>query len=44
MIFLNVSFSEKDEVKAFGARWDAEYQSWFIPRGLSVEKIQALSK
>ena len=44
MIFLNVPFAEKDEVKTLGARWDAEYQSWFIPRGLSAEKIQALSR
>jgi DNA polymerase III epsilon subunit-like protein len=29
--YLNVPFSEKDDVKALGARWDKETKQWYIP-------------
>ncbi|TAN56396.1 MAG: DUF1738 domain-containing protein [Magnetospirillum sp.] len=32
-IFLAVPFSEKDEAKAAGAKWDRAEKSWYIPSG-----------
>ena len=34
-IDLNVPFSEKDEAKQLGARWDGEMRTWYIPDGKS---------
>lgn len=31
--YLDVPFSEKDEAKARGARWDAERKRWYAPEG-----------
>ncbi|MDN2677946.1 DUF5710 domain-containing protein [Janthinobacterium sp. SUN033] len=33
-INLNVPFSEKDEAKQLGARWDATLKVWFVPDGV----------
>lgn len=33
-IDLNVPFSEKDEAKQLGARWDATLKVWFVPDGV----------
>lgn len=30
-IFLAVPFSEKDEAKALGAKWDGDIKKWYIP-------------
>lgn len=30
---LNVPFSEKDEAKKLGARWDASSKVWYVPEG-----------
>lgn len=35
MIFLDVPFREKDQVKQLGARWDASSKKWYIPSDLS---------
>lgn len=32
-IFLNVPFSEKDEAKALGAKWDSSEKKWYAPNG-----------
>jgi exodeoxyribonuclease VII large subunit len=32
-IFLNVDFSEKDEAKRLGARWDFRQKKWYVPAG-----------
>ena len=29
--YLNVTFAQKDEAKALGARWDAANKKWFVP-------------
>jgi hypothetical protein len=29
-VYLNVKFSEKDEVKKLGAKWDQEQKKWFV--------------
>ncbi len=33
---LNVPYSEKDEAKELGARWDPEARKWFVPRGMDT--------
>ncbi|GAB6070283.1 exodeoxyribonuclease VII large subunit [Thiomicrorhabdus hydrogeniphila] len=38
MIFLDVPFREKDQVKALGARWDAVSKRWYIPEALKSEE------
>lgn len=35
--FLRVAFSDKDKVKALGARFDFDKRSWFIPAGLNSD-------
>jgi DNA topoisomerase-3 len=30
-VYIKVAFSEKDEVKQLGARWDKDMKSWYIP-------------
>ena len=35
MLFLNVPFSQKDEAKALGARWNAEKKRWYVPDGIN---------
>jgi len=37
--FIRVPFSEKDEAKSLGARWDAETKCWFIPQGVDPAKL-----
>ncbi len=32
-VILNVPFSEKDEAKELGARWDPDLRKWFVPAG-----------
>jgi len=42
--FLSVPFSEKDEVKALGARWSGEDKKWYVPENLSEECRAKLKK
>ncbi|WP_277960745.1 DUF5710 domain-containing protein [Pseudomonas sp. RIT-To-2] len=35
-INLAVPFSEKDEAKSLGARWDPSQKTWYIPEGVQV--------
>jgi hypothetical protein len=37
MFFLVVSFAEKDEAKALGARWEAKARKWYVPAGKDKE-------
>jgi Domain of unknown function (DUF5710) len=39
-IDLNVPFSEKDEAKRLGARWNAERKKWFVPAGVNSEPFK----
>ena len=39
-IYLNCPYSEKDECKQLGARWDNERRQWYIPVGADVEPFQ----
>lgn len=40
MIFLNVPFSEKDQAKALGARWDGSTKRWYVPEGKPTAPFQ----
>lgn len=33
-ISLKVPFSEKDQAKSLGARWNAEQKLWYVPQGV----------
>lgn len=39
MLYLNISYNEKDEAKALGARWDAEKKSWYISNKSDYKKF-----
>jgi antirestriction protein ArdC/phage/plasmid primase-like uncharacterized protein len=32
--FIDVPFSQKDDARTLGARWDRQQQSWYVPAGL----------
>lgn len=34
--FLNVPYSEKDEAKALGARWNPQVRKWYVPAGIDL--------
>lgn len=35
-LFLDVPYSDKDEAKRVGAKWDSAARKWFVPHGLDV--------
>ena len=37
---LNVPFSEKDEAKTLGARWDGERKTWYAPAGVPLSGLE----
>jgi antirestriction protein ArdC/phage/plasmid primase-like uncharacterized protein len=37
--YLNVSFKEKEQAKAAGAKWDRDAKLWYAPEGTPEEKI-----
>jgi Domain of unknown function (DUF5710) len=39
-IDLRVPFSEKDEAKSFGARWDPSRKTWYVPAGVDSAPLQ----
>ncbi len=41
MIVLNVKFTEKEQVKQLGARWDPISKIWFVPDGVDVTLFKA---
>jgi hypothetical protein len=38
--YLNCPFSEKDECKALGGKWDANAKKWFVPDGTDIGKFE----
>lgn len=40
-LFLSVPFSEKDDAKKVGARWNGAQKRWFAPKGKNVEPFLA---
>lgn len=43
-VYLDVPFSEKDEAKALGAKWDRKEKSWYAPAGVDMERLQRWAK
>lgn len=39
--YLDVSFKEKDEAKALGARWDGGAKKWYVPEGKDLTPFNA---
>ncbi len=37
--YINVSFSERNEAKAVGARWDGKQKSWYVAKDSDLEKV-----
>mgnify|MGYP001616186050 CR=1 FL=1 len=37
---LTVSFTEKDEVKKLGAKWDSKEKSWYVPAGADTAPFE----
>jgi hypothetical protein len=37
---LKVPFSEKDQAKALGAKWNAELKQWYVPQGLDAKPFE----
>lgn len=35
--YLNVPYSEKDQAKGLGARWDPDQKKWYVPEGKNLE-------
>lgn len=35
-LLLNVSFAEKEQVKALGARWNPRLRKWYVPEDLDI--------
>lgn len=40
MILLKVPFSEKDQAKALGARWNADRKAWYVPDGQNASAFE----
>ena len=38
-IYINCPYSEKDDCKQLGARWDNECRKWYIPVGIYVMHV-----
>ena len=38
--YLHVPFTEKDDAKALGARWDATRKMWFAPQGADLARFK----
>ena len=39
-LYLNCPFSQKDEAKALGARWDQVRKRWYVPEQSDLTKFQ----
>ncbi|UTO27660.1 zincin-like metallopeptidase domain-containing protein [Bartonella harrusi] len=37
-IFLNVPYSQKEEAKKLGAKWDKDAKSWYVPAGTNLDE------
>lgn len=38
--YLNCPYSDKDECKSYGGRWDKDNKQWFVPAGLPLDKFK----
>ena len=39
--YLNVSYAQKDAVKALGARWDPANKKWYVPANIDLTLFAA---
>ncbi len=39
MLYINVPYSEKDEAKALGAKWDSTNKTWYVERSADYRKF-----
>ena len=39
--YLNVSYAQKDVVKALGARWDPAHKKWYVPANIDLGLFDA---
>jgi hypothetical protein len=39
VFFLEVPFSQKDDAKRLGARWDSTKRKWYVPQGADVKNF-----
>ena len=39
--YLNVSYAQKDAVKALGARWDPANKKWYVPANIDITLFAA---
>lgn len=37
---LKVPFSEKDQAKSLGAKWNAELKQWYVPQGIDAKPFE----
>lgn len=40
MIYLNVSYDQKDHAKSLGAKWDAQKKKWYAPDDTFTDLIE----
>ena len=40
MIYLNCPFSEKEECKSVGGKWDPDKKKWYMPDGTNTDKFK----
>jgi hypothetical protein len=40
VLYLAVPYSEKDDAKKTGAKWDAVERKWYVPHGLDVNNFK----
>ena len=43
-VYLSVPYTEKDEAKAAGARWDKKAKAWYVPPGVDLAIDAASTK
>jgi putative DNA primase/helicase len=39
--YLAVPYDEKDDAKAFGAKWDRQAKAWYVPAGVEIDAFSA---
>lgn len=39
MLYINVPFSDKDEAKALGAKWNANDKTWYVEKSVDYKKF-----
>ena len=39
LMVLEVPYSEKEEAKKLGARWDPDIRKWFVPTGIDPKPL-----